>query len=490
MKINSFSIAIMLASIITVCTLTTVPNAFATTWYPGENLKQGDYYRYTVGDVNWHNGAQFEMDFWVKNQTNNNINLEMVVNDGAIVQKGIVTIGLVTPDPVGYSPNMVDYANVYKLTLGWLDAFSTHAAPIDVLGPVWGRAGLFGEVTIGSVGYQTVTTQAGTFKASAIYFRDSGVDSYLWVDPTLPFPVKALVYAIKTSGAPTIGFQFEMLEHGNSQQPPAFLNVQSTGILGSSVNCPTPDFGTDIVHNTVSTDSNSMNIEYMYSPAVVHQGCPIDMRLSFEPKYSAVQRISDVHYDIYAVDDKGKEISSFAQNLGRTDIYAAVGDDEQTFVETQPPTIVHYLVNVVGTGPQSGFTDSSKAGLVSIDVAVAPPFAPSSTSTNATTPGIMNTTSSTQSTVIPAWIKNNAGWWSSGQIGDDQFVQGLQYMIQHGIIQIPAQSGSTAATSGTQQIPAWIKNNAGWWSSGQIGDDQFVQGLQYMITSGIIKINS
>ncbi|MGH2612327.1 MAG: hypothetical protein ACRDFB_04690, partial [Rhabdochlamydiaceae bacterium] len=107
MKINSFSIAIMLASIITVCTLTTVPNAFATTWYPGENLKQGDYYRYTVGDVNWHNGAQFEMDFWVKNQTNNNINLEMVVNDGAIVQKGIVTIGLVTPDPVGYSPNMV-----------------------------------------------------------------------------------------------------------------------------------------------------------------------------------------------------------------------------------------------------------------------------------------------------------------------------------------------------------------------------------------------
>ncbi|NHI03956.1 Copper binding protein, plastocyanin/azurin family [Candidatus Nitrosotalea sp. TS] len=95
----------------------------------------------------------------------------------------------------------------------------------------------------------------------------------------------------------------------------------------------------------------------------------------------------------------------------------------------------------------------------------------------------------TQTTVIPSWIKNNAKWWSQGQLGDDQFVQGLQYMIQHGIIQIPTQTGSTAA-SGTQQIPAWIKNNAGWWASGQIGDDQFVQGLQYMITNGIIKINS
>ena len=105
---------------------------------------------------------------------------------------------------------------------------------------------------------------------------------------------------------------------------------------------------------------------------------------------------------------------------------------------------------------------------------------------------VMNATSSTaaQTTVIPAWIKNNAKWWSQGQIGDNQFVQGLQYMIQHGIIQIPTQSGSANTTSGTQQIPAWIKNNAGWWASGQIGDDQFVQGLQYMITNGMIKINS
>ncbi|MDE1767517.1 MAG: peptidase, partial [Thaumarchaeota archaeon] len=78
---------------------------------------------------------------------------------------------------------------------------------------------------------------------------------------------------------------------------------------------------------------------------------------------------------------------------------------------------------------------------------------------------------------------------ASGQIGDGQFVQGLQYMIQHKIMQIPAHSGSIA-TSGTQQIPAWIKNNAGWWASGQIGDGQFVQGLQYMITNGIIKIST
>ena len=30
---------------------------------------------------------------------------------------------------------------------------------------------------------------------------------------------------------------------------------------------------------------------------------------------------------------------------------------------------------------------------------------------------------------IPAWIKNNAGWWADGQIPDSAFVQGIQFLI-------------------------------------------------------------
>jgi hypothetical protein len=468
---------IMMTLIVSTGIISAVPHAFATTWYPGEGLKQGDYYRYNVGDVNWHNGAQLEMDFWVKNQTSNGFNLEMIAYDGAIIQKGIVTIGFVTPDPTSYDPNMVDYANLYKLTLGWLDAFSTQAAPIDVLSPVWGRAGLFGEATIGSVGMQTVSTSAGTFKASAVYFRDSGVDSYVWVDPTLPFPVKAKVYAIKTSGAPTIGFQFDLLEHGNSQQPPSFLNGQSTGILGSSVKCPTPDFATDSVHDTRTTDSASAAIEYLYSPAVPHQGCPIDWRISFEPLYSATQRISDVHYNIYTVDAQDHVLGSLAQTIGRQDIYSAVGDDEQTFIVDQPPPVIHYVINIAGTGPQSGATDSSKSGSINVDVKVAPPFAASNTTASNPTPSI----------VIPSWIKNNAKWWHEGSIGDSDFVKGLQYMIQNGIVVVPPSQGTA---SGSQVIPAWIKNDAGWWADGTIDDKTFVQAIQYLITNGIIQIQS
>ena len=37
-------------------------------------------------------------------------------------------------------------------------------------------------------------------------------------------------------------------------------------------------------------------------------------------------------------------------------------------------------------------------------------------------------------------------------------------------------------------IPIWIKNNAGWWADDLIDDRNFVTGLQWLITNGIMII--
>jgi len=37
---------------------------------------------------------------------------------------------------------------------------------------------------------------------------------------------------------------------------------------------------------------------------------------------------------------------------------------------------------------------------------------------------------------IPAWIKNNAEWWSQGLITDNDFVKGIQYLVEQGIIEV------------------------------------------------------
>jgi hypothetical protein len=90
-----------------------------------------------------------------------------------------------------------------------------------------------------------------------------------------------------------------------------------------------------------------------------------------------------------------------------------------------------------------------------------------------------------EETEIPSWIKNNAGWWADGQIDDTAFVQGIQYLITEGIMDIPqTQPGESSGN----EIPSWIKNNAGWWADGQIDDTAFVQGIQYLITNGILQV--
>jgi len=87
---------------------------------------------------------------------------------------------------------------------------------------------------------------------------------------------------------------------------------------------------------------------------------------------------------------------------------------------------------------------------------------------------------------IPEWIKNNAGWWSEGLIGDSDFVSGIQYLIKEGIMIIP----ETKAVSQTSEgIPEWVKNNAGWWSEGLIGDSDFVSGIKFLIEQGIMVVD-
>jgi len=89
-------------------------------------------------------------------------------------------------------------------------------------------------------------------------------------------------------------------------------------------------------------------------------------------------------------------------------------------------------------------------------------------------------------TEIPSWIKNNAGWWSEGSVGDTDFVQVIQYLIKQKIINIPETKSSIDSLD--QKIPSWIKKNAGWWASGQISEGDFIIGIQYLIEHGTIKI--
>ena len=87
---------------------------------------------------------------------------------------------------------------------------------------------------------------------------------------------------------------------------------------------------------------------------------------------------------------------------------------------------------------------------------------------------------------IPNWVRNNAGWWSEESIDDETFIEGIQFMVKNGIIKVPV-TAQNAQTS-LEKIPNWVRNNAGWWSEESIDDETFIEGIQFMVKNGIIKV--
>ncbi|MDX1596814.1 MAG: hypothetical protein R3327_07750, partial [Nitrosopumilaceae archaeon] len=89
--------------------------------------------------------------------------------------------------------------------------------------------------------------------------------------------------------------------------------------------------------------------------------------------------------------------------------------------------------------------------------------------------------------IIPKWIKNNAGWWANDEISDQTFVNAIQFLINERIIELPNTPEIPQDVQSTD-IPKWIKNNAGWWANDQISDSDFIKGIEYLVQQGIIQV--
>lgn len=90
---------------------------------------------------------------------------------------------------------------------------------------------------------------------------------------------------------------------------------------------------------------------------------------------------------------------------------------------------------------------------------------------------------------IPSWIKSNAEWWSNDAITTSEFLKAIEFLINQRILIIPDITKSELQSTSTG-VPVWVKNNAKWWATGAIGDSDFVSGIQYLINQGIIQVDS
>ena len=98
---------------------------------------------------------------------------------------------------------------------------------------------------------------------------------------------------------------------------------------------------------------------------------------------------------------------------------------------------------------------------------------------------------------VPEWVKSNAGWWADGMISDSDFVNGIEFLMDAGVIDVDAAAAAPAAQTGppsaggasaaAPQVPGWVKSNAGWWADGMISEGEFVRGIEFLVSKGIIR---
>lgn len=83
---------------------------------------------------------------------------------------------------------------------------------------------------------------------------------------------------------------------------------------------------------------------------------------------------------------------------------------------------------------------------------------------------------------VPSWIKNDvSGLWLEGIIDDKGFLKNL---LDNDVITLDG----TVDESTQVRIPSWYKANIQWWREGIISDDEFVNGLQYMIMINAVSV--
>ena len=86
---------------------------------------------------------------------------------------------------------------------------------------------------------------------------------------------------------------------------------------------------------------------------------------------------------------------------------------------------------------------------------------------------------------IPEWVKLNAEWWSTGQISDNEFLEGIDFLFEKQIISVPSRE---VISESQWYVPQWMKISAKWWSEDKISDDDFLNIIENLVSRKIISI--
>jgi hypothetical protein len=313
------------------------------TWYVGKGAKENTYYTYKIQDHDTNQGQPFTMTVYFQdfNETGKYWIAPVFVVDKGRVLNGTFHLSDLDLTALGSSiipKEMSPYRSAYANTLQWLESFVPK--PGQSLSAVnWGKIGSIGGSPVNPGGAAQVTVPAGTYDTTVIAYH-KGVDNRIWVNPNLPYPVKAETYADVTTGNPPIQYVYDLQATGQGQ-PPA---------PESQIEIPKPPL-------EIQTARGTYILQLLWDPEVIVAGQPVEFGILFS---DAAGGIADgVRYG-FKVTEPGGTVLEDLKNQRADD---GTGIQEYTF-ESEGPKDVEVTVEAVGGTPMGEFVESSKFGIV------------------------------------------------------------------------------------------------------------------------------
>jgi hypothetical protein len=310
----------------------------------GKGAQPNTYYTYTIQEHDTKQGQPFTMTIYFKSYNNTG---NYWIAPSFIAFQGKVYSGTLHLSGLDLSPlntfqlplDMRTFISGYKDSLQWLASFASKGYPQSLTAPYWGKIAAIGGSPVAPGGSATVTVPAGTFHTTLVTWH-YGVDNNVYVDPTMPYPVKATTFAATTGGNPPIQYAFDLQATGQGQ-PPTPKSIEYV---------PKPPI-------TIQTARGTYFVELVaWQPTTITAGKPTQFGLLFKDSQQNV--LNGVIYSIKA--SQGN--TTVAQ---QSDQQAQQGTGITTVTFPKPgPANLYVSVDSVAGVPSGEFVESATFDLV------------------------------------------------------------------------------------------------------------------------------
>ncbi len=86
-------------------------------------------------------------------------------------------------------------------------------------------------------------------------------------------------------------------------------------------------------------------------------------------------------------------------------------------------------------------------------------------------------------THIPSWVKGTTLAWTAGMLGDREFFNAIEFLIERGVIRTSATSSQAV-----QGVPPWVREGASAWVEGTTDGRTFATGIETLVKNGVILV--